>query len=91
MVGTVLIKTKVMPESPEINLEELKEKISKVITGNQGKNPRYEEEEVAFGLKALITYFTLKEDLPLEPIENAISEVEGVSSMQMLDMRRAVE
>lgn len=91
MVGTVLIKTKVMPDSPSINLEELKEKISEVILSNQGKNPRYEEEDVAFGLKALITYFMLKEDLPLEPIENAIGEIEGVSSMQMLDMRRAVE
>lgn len=90
MIGTVLVTLKVMPESPDLDLETLKAKIIAEIQKGSGKNARFEEQPVAFGLKALITYFMLKEDLPLEPIENAIGKIEGISSTQITDMRRAV-
>ena len=78
-----------MPTSPEVNLEEIKEKAEKVIEDNKGTNPKFEEEPIAFGLKAVIANFAIDEDKPLEPIEEGLEKIENVNSVQVVDMRRA--
>lgn len=79
-----------MPTSPEVNLEEIKEKTKSVIESNKGSKVSFEEEPIAFGLKALIAKFEQNEDDgELEPIENALKEIENVSSVKIIDMRRA--
>jgi len=88
-MGTVLIKIKLMPSSPETNLEEIKTKAKKVVEKGEGKKISFEEEPIAFGLKALIVSFTLDESKPLEPIENKLEKIEDVNSSQVVDMRRA--
>ncbi len=90
-MGRVLITLRVMPESPEVDLENLRKEVTKAIENHQGKNPKYEEVPVAFGLKALMTSFMLDENQELEPIENALQDLSNVSSTQVTDMRRAVE
>ena len=47
-MGIALITIKLMPSSPEVNLEEIKEKAKEVVEKGQGKNPRFEEEPIAF-------------------------------------------
>jgi elongation factor 1-beta len=89
-MGKVLITLKVMPESPDVDLEELKKIIISKIESEQGKNIRFEEQSIAFGLKALMTFFMLDESQELEPIENKIQDLPEVSSTQVTDMRRAV-
>lgn len=90
-MGTTLVTFKVMPDSPETDLEKLKESLTKIAESNQGKNINFDEQPVAFGLKALMTSFAIPEDKELDPVENAISETEHVSSVQITDMRRAIE
>jgi elongation factor 1-beta len=87
-MGTAGIKIKIMPLSPEVNLEEIKEKAKTLIEEKGGKNCRFEEEPIAFGLKAIITFFEIPEEQEVEEIENEIKEIENVNSAQIIDMRR---
>jgi len=88
-MGTALITIKLMPASPEVDLEKLKADAQKTVESNKGKKVRFEEVPIAFGLKAIHTFFDLDEADELEPIENALEKVENVSSVEMIDMRRA--
>ena len=89
-MGSMNIKIKVMPSSPETNLEELKEKIRSHIENNQGNNIGFEEEPIAFGLKAVIVSFVWPEEKELEPLEEIIEKMENVASEKIIDMRRVI-
>lgn len=89
-MGSMNIKLKIMPSSPETDLEGIKEKAKKVIEDNEGKNPRFEEEPIAFGLKAVIITFIYSEEKSLDPLENELREIENVSSSEIIDMRRTI-
>ena len=88
-MGTALIKLKIMPDSPDVNLEDIKNKAKEIIEGSEGKINDFEEEPIAFGLKAVIVGFALDESKELEPLEEALKSVENISSVQVIDMRRA--
>lgn len=88
-MGTALITIKLMPESLETNIEEIKTKAKELVESKQGKNTRFEEVPIAFGLKAINVFFDLDEEIELEPIENSLGEIQGVNSSQVTDMRRA--
>ena len=87
---TTLVKIKLMPSSPETDLEEIKEKTRKLIESGGGKGVKFEEEPIAFGLKAVIVFFLWDEEKELEPLENSLEEIENVNSVEMIDMRRAI-
>ena len=80
-----------MPESLDIELEDLKTNVTAKITGVGGEITKFEEEPIAFGLKALIAYIRLDEKKDTSVVENVMREVEGVSSSDIIDYRRAVE
>jgi elongation factor 1-beta len=88
-MGTALITLKIMPESPESNLEEIETSAKEKIESHEGKEVAFKEEPVAFGLKAIITKFSLDESKDLEVIENSIKEIDKVNSIRVQDMRRA--
>lgn len=89
-MGVALIKIKLMPSSPDVNLEEIKEKAKKIVENNKGARVSFEEQPIAFGLKAVIVGFEQNEDNgELEPMENALREIEDVNSVEVVDMRRA--
>lgn len=88
-MGTVLIKIKIMPSSPDVNLENIKNSAKEVIESNNGMRSTFEEEPIAFGLKAIIASFDLNEESPLDPIEEKLRAIENVSSAEVIDMRRA--
>lgn len=90
-MGTALITIKLMPASLETDLEDVKGKAIKLLEEKGAKRPRFEEEPVAFGLKALKVFFEISEDQELDPIEQGLAEMEGVNSSQVIDMRRALE
>lgn len=87
-MGTIGVKIKIMPLSPEVNLEEIKKQAAKLIEEKEGKNSRFEEEPIAFGLKALMLFFDWPEEKELEELENKIKEIKNVSSAKIVDMRR---
>ena len=86
-MGMTVVKVKLMPESPNINLESIKQKIPNKL--KEAKNIQIEEQEIAFGLKALILTFAWPENLDTDKIENSLSEIKEVSSVEILDYRRA--
>jgi len=89
-MGITLIRIKLMPTSPEVNLEEIKKKVQAVIESNKGRRVSFEEQPIAFGLKAVIAGFEQNENEgELDPIENQLRELENISSVEIIDMRRA--
>ena len=89
-MGITLIKMKIMPTSPDVNLDEIKERAKKIIKKGKGSRIVFEEEPIAFGLKAIIVSFEQDEkEGELEPIETGLNKVLNVSSVEVIDMRRA--
>ena len=90
-MATVGIQFKIMPESVETNLEELKTKLKKATESfESGIFNEAKEEPIAFGLKALIVTIALSEDEESDSVEKSFSEIEGVSSVELIDYRRVV-
>ncbi len=87
MVGTIAIQLKVMPESVNTDLEKIKEKIKEKL--EKAKNIKIEEKEIAFGLKSLEVVIAWPENEDTDEVENKVSEIRGVSSANIEDIRRA--
>ena len=88
-MGIMLIKIKIMPVSPETDLEKIKNKAHNIIQEDNGKNITFHEEPIAFGLKAVIASFDIPEQEPLEPIEEELRKIDEINSTEVIDMRRA--
>lgn len=80
---------RVMPESLDVDLENLEGTIKDVTPSNM-EFYKAEKEPIAFGLFALnvIVLTNDKEGGDLDPIINAIKEIEGVSEVDVTDVRR---
>jgi elongation factor 1-beta len=89
-MGIAVVKIKILPTSPDVDLEELKTTILSMVEKKGGKNCKIEQEPIAFGLEALIAFFAWPEELELESLEEEINALEKVSSVQVIDMRRAL-
>jgi translation elongation factor aEF-1 beta len=80
-----------MPESLEIKLEGIEEKVKKIIISKIGEGEmKTETIPVAFGLNSLNIIFVMNENDKLDPIEDLIKEVNGVNSVEVIDIRRAI-
>ena len=89
-MGTAGIKIKIMPKSPDTNLEEIKQKAKAIVEEKGGKNREYEEEPIAFGLKAVIAFFELPEEIEPDEIEEPFKKIQGVNSTPIIDVRRLI-
>ena len=80
-----------MPKGLEVDLEKLKNQIKeKVESFESGVFNEAKEEPIAFGLKALIVTIALSEDEESDAVEKALSKIEDVSSVELIDYRRVV-
>lgn len=88
----VIITLKVMPTSPETDLSKLEEETKKLIAGFAGETEiRTSQEPVAFGLKAVKFTFVADEAKGgTDNLESQICSVEGVQSVEVADVRRAI-
>lgn len=90
-MATAGIKFKIMPESLDTNLEDIKAKAKQVIESfDSGVFSEAEKQPIAFGLNALVLTIALSEDEETDAVETKLSEIEGVSSVEMIDYRRAI-
>ena len=89
-MGSMIIRMKIMPKAVETNLEEIKEKVKELIESFEGKGCVFEEEPIAFGLKALIVAFMLPESAEIDPVQEGIEKIQGVNSIEVIDLRRAL-
>ena len=83
---------KIMPDSPEVNMEELEKNVMGKIVDFAGESEtKVEIEPIAFGLKALKIIFVMEESIgSTEPLENSIESIEEVNSVEIIDVRRAI-
>ena len=84
------LKVKIMPESPDADLKEIEKKANKVIQELGGKPHSSETEPIAFGLNALYILSAWPEEKEFDTLEQKLSEIENVNSVQVVDFRRAV-
>ncbi|MEK6872065.1 MAG: elongation factor 1-beta [Nanoarchaeota archaeon] len=88
-MGTALLKIKIMPESPQTNLANIEEDAKKIIQKEKGRQARFEQEPIAFGLTAVIATFAIDESLPTDIFENSLKKIKHVNSAEIIDFRRA--
>ena len=80
-VGKVAATLKVMPNSPELDLDALEERLATSLPAGATLND-VEREDVAFGLVALITTVVVPDDAGgTDVVEEAFGAVEGVESV----------
>ena len=91
-MGKAIVTITVMPESPEIDLEAIKEKVAHIVREFAGEgDTKTEIEPIAFGLKALKYLFVMDEDLGSPDVAaEKVQELEGVQSAEVSDVRRAI-
>lgn len=83
------IITKIMPSSPDANLEEIEKKAKESMEKLNAKNISFEEKEIAFGLKAIMMKMAWPEEQSTDIIETTLAKIENVSSARIEDYRRA--
>jgi elongation factor 1-beta len=89
MAAVVSIIVKIMPDSPDVNLEEIKTEAKKRMESEGAKNVSFEEKPIAFGLKAIFMKFALAEEKGTDLVESKLSSIKDVSSVTIEDYRRA--
>ncbi len=90
-MAIVLITFKLMPESPDVRLDEVELKAKEIIIEFGGEVGTIEKEPIAFGLVALRIVLSLDESKSnLDPLEEKLREIDGIISAQVVDVRRAV-
>ena len=89
-MSIVAVKIKIMPDSPETDMALIEKNVKVVLEKNGVKNPVFEIQPIAFGLNALIAMFGWPEEKELEELEEKLKKIAGVSSVHVIDIRRAI-
>lgn len=88
-MAKVLVSVKLFPSEPDINMTQLRYKVTKSLEGRASVY-KFEEEPIAFGLVALIAHVMLPEDAggQMQDVEDRLRNVEGINEVQVLVSRR---
>ncbi|MAG52768.1 MAG: elongation factor 1-beta [Nanoarchaeota archaeon] len=91
-MAQVVITLKLMPDGPESNLDEIKKEAESKIKSFAGEGEvRFEEEPIGFGLVAIKVLFVMDEsNEELSGLEEDLKNLDGVNSVEVEDMRRAL-
>ncbi|MGM0398538.1 MAG: elongation factor 1-beta [Halobacteriota archaeon] len=87
-MGKVAAVIKVMPDSPELDLDELRDRLETSLPEGAKINS-VDTEDVAFGLVALLPTVIVPDDAGgTEAVEEAFSTVDGVESVSVVEVGR---
>lgn len=91
-MGKAIVTLRIMPESPETDMDSLKKDCEATIDEFTKKDERKTKiEPVAFGLKSLNITFVMNEDLgDTETLEKKLETHEKIASVEVTDVRRAI-
>lgn len=95
-MADVIVTFKIMPSGPDIDLEQLYAQASEKINGfvddaHKDGEIRKEIAPIGFGLKALKLIFVMDESKgTTDDLEEDIKNIEGVESVEVTDVRRAL-
>ncbi|MCX6686176.1 MAG: elongation factor 1-beta [Methanoregula sp.] len=82
-MGSVAVIARVMPESPDVDLEKLKAALKKKLPGIQD----IKEEPIGFGLKAIKLAAVINDaGGETDAIERSLSEVTGVGRAEIIEV-----
>ena len=83
-MGKVLVTSKLLPESPNVDLEKIKKEVKERI------NPeKIEEEPIAFGLVSLKIEKVIEDDgKSLEELEKKLRNIPNVSQVEIVQVSR---
>ncbi|SEO92262.1 translation elongation factor 1B (aEF-1B) [Halorientalis persicus] len=82
-MGKVAAKIKVMPQSPDVDLDALQERLEQSLPEGAKING-FERDDVAFGLVALFPTVVVPDDSGgTDAVEEAFATVEGVESVEV--------
>ncbi|OYR38069.1 MULTISPECIES: elongation factor 1-beta [Halorubrum] len=87
-MGDVAAKIKVMPNSPEVDLDDLQDRLEESLP--QGAKIRgFQRDDVAFGLVALLPTVIVPDGAGgTEAVEEAFADVDGVESVAVENVGR---
>lgn len=88
-MGIAAVKIKIMPKSPETDLEQLKQEIQEIIESNKAIQLRLETEPIGFGLNSIIATFGWDEDTEIDSLTNQLKKIPEVNSAEVIDIRRS--
>lgn len=87
-MSKVAAKLKVMPQSPEIDLDGLEDRLSGSLPEGAKING-FQREDIAFGLVALLPTVIVPDDAGgTEAVEKSFAAVEGVESVSVEEVGR---
>ena len=87
-MGKVAAKIKVMPDSPEADLDELEERLEGTLPEGAKING-FEREDVAFGLTALLPTVVIPDgEGGTEAVEEAFADLDEVESITVENVGR---
>ena len=87
-MGEVLTTMKIMPDSPDVDLEGIKSAIESSMPEG-AKLHEMSEEPIAFGLVAVILQFITEDgEGGSEPVEEMVSAIDGVASIEITGVGR---
>ncbi|MFH1590862.1 MAG: elongation factor 1-beta [archaeon] len=90
-MADVIATIRIMPDSPETPLDKIEEDAKKLIEADKSIVHKTERKPVAFGLNSIDIMFTRDESLgSFDELEKSISDMENVSSVETIDVRRAI-
>ena len=91
-MAQVVVTLRIMPKNTEVDLEELELKAKKeIVDFCSSKEFKTQVQPIAFGLRALNILFVMDESKgSTEALEQKISQINGVESVEVTDVRRAI-
>ncbi len=85
-MAQVMVTVKIMPESPDVDMDSLSERVSNIESGRLNK---VEREPIAFGLVALLAAYVVEDsEGTADNLENAIRELDDVQSTEIIEVTR---
>ena len=91
-MAQVVVTLRIMPKSPDADLNGLEKKAKEsIVEFCNSREFKTEIQPIAFGLKALVIFFVMDEGIgSTEALEQKINQLEGVESVEVTDVRRAI-
>lgn len=91
-MAQVVVTLKIMPEGADTNLEGVESSAKEQIVKFGGQEEmKISQEPIAFGLKSLNITFVMDEDKgSTEELEKSLAGLDGVNSVEVTDVRRAI-
>ncbi len=84
----IAIKLRIMPSSSKTNIGKIKKEAEKILKRFNASLHSSEEEEIAFGLKALLLVVAWPEDKSPSLFEGEVAKIKNINSAEIIDVRK---